>query len=240
MKILVVLALFLGLAACKNNKPKKNLGSNRALAALQTKKSVITTQKIFNFENYKTGQLPEDWSQFTTGKDPETKWQIIQDQDNKVLAQLSDKHPNYHFNIAIYNNLSAKNIDLSVRFKAIKGHMDQGGGLVWRFKDPNNYYVVRTNPLEDNVVLYKVENGVRLDLPLVGKGKTYGMNVGKLGQAWNHLRLVTQNELFTVYLNGKKLFEVKDESFKNKGKTGLWTKADAVTYFDDFQIDVLK
>jgi len=240
MKILAILTLFLGLVACQNSSPKESLKSNRDLLALKTKKTGETTRTFFDFENYKLGKLPQDWSQFTTGKDSKTEWKIVQDQNNKVLAQWSDKHPNYHFNIAIYNNLSAKNLDLKVQFKAVKGHMDQGGGLVWRFKDPNNYYVVRANPLEDNVVLYKVENGIRSDLALVGEGKTYGMNVSKLGQNWNRLRLLAQNDLFTVYLNDKKLFEVKDQSFKNKGKTGLWTKADAVTYFDDFQINVLK
>jgi hypothetical protein len=95
---------------------------------------------------------------------------------------------------------------------------------------------VRENPLEDNVVLYKVEKGVRTDLPLVGKGKTYGMDVPKLGHGWNTLELTVEDDLFTVYLNGKELYKVKDSTFTGKGKVGFWTKADAVSYFDDFEI----
>jgi len=86
------------------------------------------------------------------------------------------------------------------------------------------------------VVLYKVENGKRSDLPLIGKGKTYGVDVPKLGNDWNTLKLVVKEDIFTVFLNGKELFKVQDTIFPDAGKTGFWTKADAVTYFDDFEI----
>jgi hypothetical protein len=192
--------------------------------------------KKFNFENYEAGKLPDDWSQYATGKKLETEWKIVDDEGNKVMAQLSGDNPNYHFNEVVYNGLEAKNVKLKVRIKGVAGHKDQGGGFVWRFKDANNYYVVRENPLEDNVVLYKVEKGVRTDLPLVGKGKTYGMSVPKLGNGWNTLELTVEDDLFTVYLNGKELYKVKDSTFTGKGKVGFWTKADAVSYFDDFEI----
>ena len=240
MKTLSILSLVLILTACQNTHQEQDKKTAAYIAKIQQQNPQVTTEKSFDFENYESGKLPADWSQYATGRDQHTEWQITNDQGNKVLAQLSNKHPNYHFNVVVYNGLTAKNIDLSVRFKAIKGQMDQGGGFVWRFKDADNYYVVRANPLEDNVVLYKVVNGKRSDLPLVGKGRTYGIDVPKLGNRWNNLRLVAKDRLFTVYLNGKKLFDVVDDTFTGTGKTGLWTKADAVTYFDDYKIKVLK
>jgi len=102
--------------------------------------------------------------------------------------------------------------------------------------DKNNHYIVRANPLEDNVVLYKMEKGKRIDLPLVGLGKTYGMQTEPLGKGWNTLSLTVQGEWFTVFLNGKELFKVQDRTFSNPGKVGLWTKSDAMTYFDDFEL----
>ena len=85
-----------------------------------------------------------------------------------------------------------------------------------------------------------MENGERTDLPLVGKGKTYGVDVEPLGLGWNNLKLTVVDNLFTVYLNDKQLFQVEDETFPNAGKVGLWTKADAVTYFDNFQVKSIK
>jgi len=196
--------------------------------------------KIFTFENYETGKIPSGWSQYFTGKGKSTNWKVIDDQGNKVLAQLSSDHPNYHFNEVVFDGLQLKNVELKVRLKGVQGKMDQGGGFVWRFTDANNYYVVRANPLEDNVVLYKVENGKRTDLPLIGKGKTYGVDVPKLGSGWNDLKLTVQDDIFTVYLNGKQIFQVEDKTFTNAGKVGLWTKADAVSYFDDFKITAIK
>jgi hypothetical protein len=125
---------------------------------------------------------------------------------------------------------------LTARLKAVSGNHDQGGGFVWRFTDQNNYYVVRANPLENNVVLYKVENGRRTDLPLVGKDRTYGLGVPPMGLTWHSLKLEVKGSLFIVYLDNMKLFRVEDSTFPNGGNVGFWTKADAVTYFDDFEI----
>lgn len=196
----------------------------------------LTKDTTFSFSNYELDKIPSGWSQYYTGKGNRTEWKVLDDEGNKVLAQLSEDNPNYHFNEIVFDGFKIKNVELVVRLKGIKGKMDQGGGFVWRYTDANNYYVVRANPLEDNVVLYKVENGKRTDLPLLDKEKTYGVEVEPLGNGWNFLKLSVKDDLFTVYLNDKELFQVSDKTFPDAGKIGLWTKADAVTYFDDFQV----
>lgn len=146
----------------------------------------------------------------------------------------------YRFPICVYNNFSAKNVEVSVKFKAVKGKEDQAAGIIWRYKDKDNYYIVRANALEENVVLYKVEKGRRIDLPLVGKGKTYGMKTKVPSGVWNELKIVAKDNLFTVFSNGNKLYDVNDQTFTDAGKIGLWTKADSYTLFDDLIIKELK
>lgn len=198
---------------------------------------VLNMDTTFTFDNDEPGKIPSGWSQYTTGKAGENpNWKIVADNGNRVLAQLSEDNPNYHFNEIVFDGFKVKNVELIVKMKGVKGKMDQGGGFVWRFIDADNYYVVRANPLEDNVVLYKVENGKRTDLPVLGKGRTYGIDVEPLGNDWNILKLTVLDNIFTGYLNNKQIFQVRDETFKNAGKIGLWTKADAVSYFDDFQV----
>lgn len=189
-----------------------------------------------DFEKYPVGKLPQGWMQISTGGGV-SKWQVLKDQNTNVLAQISNENPGSHFNLVINNEIEVKNIDLSIKVRAVSGRKDQGGGLVWRYKDPLNYYVVRANPLENNVVLYKVEDGVRTDLPLLGKGFTYGIDVPSLGNGWHILRVTVKEVLFTVYLDNKELFQVRDDTFEDSGKIGLWTKSDAVSYFDDFTIN---
>ena len=221
---------------------KKNNTQKAAIKKSETQKvtSNSITDTTFTFDNCEVGKIPTGWSQYYTGKSDTTDWKVVDDNGNKVLAQLSMEDVSGHFNKVVFDGLSAKNVELEVRLKGVKGRRDQGGGFVWRFIDANNHYIVRANPLEDNVVLYKMENGERTDLPLVGKGRTYGVDVKPLGNDWNTLKLTVVDNLFTVYLNGKQLFQVKDETFKDAGKIGLWTKADAVTYFDDYKVKVNK
>jgi len=236
LTILIGLVL---LISCKQTNIN-NKNTKEVVAPITAKETSILKDTTFTFENEKEGELPKDWSQSFTGKGEKTDWKIILDDGNKVLAQLSSGKRNYHFNNVVYNGFEAKNVELNVRMKGFKGWEDRGGGFIWRYKDKNNYYVVRANPLEDNVVLYKVFKGRRSDLPLIGKGKTYGVDVPKLGKGWNDLKLVVIDDLFSVFLNGALLFQVKDSTFTEAGKIGLWTKADAVSYFDDYRVKILK
>ncbi len=247
MKTLSILSIgiILLLSCVQPKEEEKNNTDAKQKMKTEQKEAVIeqvpdAVDTTFTFESCEVNKLPLSWSQYATGRGESTEWKVVDDNGNKVLAQVSKDNPNYHFNDVVFDGTEAKNMELTVKMKGVHGRMDQGGGFIWRFTDRNNYYVVRANPLEDNVVLYKVKDGKRTDLPIVGKGRTYGVNVKKLGNGWNTLKLTVQDDLFTVYLNGEELFKVKDQTFTGAGKIGLWTKADAVSYFDDFQIKILE
>lgn len=164
------------------------------------------------------------------------RWLIQQDGGNHVLAQTDADSTRSRFPVAVLADVTASDVDLSVRFKPISGRVDQAAGLVWRYRDEDNYYIVRANALEDNVVLYKVEKGRRTDLPVKGEGRTYGKKADVPGGQWSTLRVVANGPRFEVYFNGTKLYEVEDMTFTQPGKVGIWTKADSVTQFDDLTV----
>lgn len=164
------------------------------------------------------------------------RWIVQAEGANKVLAQADPDPTRARFPVAVLAGVSAADVDLSVRFKPVSGSVDQAAGLVWRFRDADNYYIVRANALENNVVLYKVENGRRTDLPVKGEGRTYGKKAPVPSGAWSTLRVVASGPRFEVYLNGAKLYEVDDTTFTAPGTVGLWTKADSITLFDDLTV----
>ena len=172
----------------------------------------------------------------TAGVGKPGKWVVQADGQNKVLAQTDADSTRSRFPVAVLSDVSAGDVDLSVRFKPISGRVDQAAGLVWRYQNQDNYYIVRANALEGNVVLYKVEGGKRTDLPLKGEGRTYGKKSNVPTGQWSTLRVVANGRLFEVYFNGSKLYEVEDATFSNAGKIGVWTKADSVTQFDDLTV----
>ena len=202
--------------------------------------SAFAQTAIINFDKDKIGEAPKGFTAALTGRGKPGVWVVVKDDaapgKGNVLAQTDADSTSYRFPVCVYDGLTAKDADISVKTKAISGKGDQGGGIVWRYKDKDNYYVVRANALENNVVLYRVLNGRREDLPLKGEGKTYGKQVKVPPGQWNTLRVTAAGNLFTVYFNGAKLYEVEDETFKEAGKVGLWTKADSVIHFDDLQI----
>jgi hypothetical protein len=164
------------------------------------------------------------------------KWVVQAEGTNKFLAQTDADSTRSRFPVAVVSDVSTGDVDLSVRFKPISGRVDQAAGLVWRYQNQDNYYIVRANALEDNVVLYKVEGGKRTDLPLKGEGRTYGKKTEVPANQWSTLRVVANGRLFEVYFNGGKLYEVEDATFSAPGKVGVWTKADSVTQFDDLTV----
>jgi Domain of Unknown Function (DUF1080) len=193
-----------------------------------------------NFESDKAGDPPKGFTTALTGRGKPGVWVVMKDDTaaskSNVLAQTDADATGYRFPVCVYDGLSVKDADISVKIKAISGKGDQGGGIVWRYKDKDNYYIVRANALENNVVLYKVQNGKREDLPLKGEGRTYGKKMPVPKNQWSELRVTAKGNLYTVWLNGQKLYEVEDGTFTEAGKVGLWTKADSVTYFDDLKV----
>lgn len=196
--------------------------------------------KTITFDNDSVGKPPAGFSFALTGQGKPGVWVIAKDDaapgQKNVLAQTDPDPTGYRFPVAVFDGLTTTDVDVSVKFKPISGKKDQAAGIVWRYKDNNSYYIVRANALENNVVLYKVESGKRTDLALKGEGRTYGKKAPVPANQWSELRMTAKGNLFAVYLNGQKLYEVEDSTFTEAGKVGLWTKADSVTYFDDLKV----
>ena len=194
------------------------------------------TRKV-DFTQDAVGQAPKGFEFGHTAKSGAPgKWVVQAEGQNRYLAQLDADSTRSRFPVAVLTDVTAVNADLSVRFKPVSGRVDQAAGLVWRYQNEDNYYIVRANALEDNVVLYKVQNGRRTDLPVKGEGRTYGKKTEVPSGQWSTLRVVANGRLFEVYFNGTKLYEVEDATFMQAGKVGVWTKADSVTYFDDLSV----
>ena len=198
---------------------------------------VTAASRTVDFNQDATDQPPKGFEfGHTAGVGQPGKWIVQAEGSNKFLVQTDADSTRSRFAVAVLSDVSAADVDLSVRFKPVSGRVDQAAGLVWRYQDENNYYIVRANALEDNVVLYKVQNGKRTDLPLKGAGRTYGKKSEVPAGQWSTLRVVANGPSFEVSLNGTKLYEVEDTTFRQAGKVGVWTKADSVTQFDDLTI----
>jgi hypothetical protein len=174
-----------------------------------------------------------------TGAPP--RWEIVRDYSApsppNVFGQLSRDTTAGRFPLAIWEKAMVQDGELSIAFKTVDGSIDQAAGIVWRYQDPDNYYIVRANALENNVVFYKVEKGVRSSIAPKGlPSRSYGIKHTIPRGRWNNLKVSFGGAKVAVFFNEEQLFEAEDSTFAKPGKAGLWTKADSVTYFDDFTI----
>lgn len=197
--------------------------------------------QVDGFDRGTPGSLPPGWTTAMTHAGGSPKWAIVRDPSApsapSVLAQLSRDATAGRFPLAIWNATVVQNGEVSVAFKTVDGSVDQAAGLVWRYIDPNNYYIARANALENNVAVYKVENGTRLSIAPKGlPSRSYGVKHDVPRGRWNTLRVIFREQLYSVFLNGSVVLDAEDRTFLQAGKTGLWTKADSVTYFDNFRV----
>jgi hypothetical protein len=184
------------------------------------------------FETDAVGATPKGWTATKTGRG-EPKWTIEQDQTAPSKLRIVKQSGQATYPLLLKDDTDIKDGFIEMKFKAVAGSEDRAAGLVWRARDANNYYVVRANALEDNVVLYKTVDGVRSALDIVGRRGGYGIDVSVPANQWHGLRVDFNGSRFKVRYNGKQLFEVDDSTFSDAGKVGLWTKADSVTLFDE-------
>jgi hypothetical protein len=192
--------------------------------------------EVWSFDQEPTGAIP---SRFLIGTlfdgRPAGDWQVLTTDRAKsppnVLAQLMAKGAEHAYKLVLVKEVVASDMNLQVSFLPIQGNADMGGGLIWRAADDRNYYLARANPLEQNIRVYRVVKGVRHLL------RNFDQTIDI--RQWHLLRVTHRGCQIIVFYDGKQVFDFCDNTF-HKGAIGLWTKSDAVTYFDDLQLERLK
>ena len=186
----------------------------------------------YSFDSETPGTMPAKFHSDRTGQGSDGKWAVMADptapSKPNVVAQTSADKTDYRFPLLISDDGTFRDLELSVKFKAVAGVVDRAAGLVFRLQDANNYYIVRANALEDNYRLYHVIKGSRRQFA----GADFKVTSGE----WHELKLECVGNKIICYYDGQKKIEATDDTFKEAGKIGLWTKADSVTYFDDLVV----
>jgi hypothetical protein len=187
--------------------------------------TTTTFAATVNFDDVKTGEAPSGWTATKTGKG-EPKWTVEKDETAPSKPNVLKQSGEATYPVCLKDNTSLQDGFVEVKFKPVSGKDDQAGGVIWRAQDADNYYIARANALEDNVTIYHTIKGRRVSF------KNVNMKVAPA--AWHTLRVDFVANKFTVTFDDKKVIEATDDSFSGAGKVGVWTKADSVTLFDDF------
>ncbi|MBI3540652.1 MAG: hypothetical protein HY073_00655 [Deltaproteobacteria bacterium] len=187
--------------------------------------SDASNKTTIDFDKTSVGQLPDGWIEGVTGQGS-PKWSVEADTTAPSQPNVLKQSGEGIFPWCVKKDVSLKDGYVEVKFKPIAGSEDQAGGIVWRWQDGGNYYITRANALEDNVTIYHTVKGSRRAF------KSVDMKV--TSNQWHTLRVDFAGNQFKVTFDGKVAIEAADDTFKESGAVGVWTKADSVTLFDDF------
>jgi hypothetical protein len=207
-----------------------------AIGAVAAQAETAAHAPAWNFDREQPGTLPSEFSIGTLFDGRAAgEWQVLATERAKspphVLAQLMAKGAEHAYKITLIRGIVTSDLNLQVSFLPIQGRADMGGGLIWRAVDDRNYYLARANPLEQNIRVYRVEKGIRHLL------ENFNQTIDV--RQWHTLRVTHQGCRVNIFYDGKQVFDLCEETF-HAGMIGLWTKSDAVTYFDDLQFQQLK
>jgi hypothetical protein len=193
-------------------------------------------EKAWTFDGDTPDALPKEFVVGTLfdGR-PAGDWKVLRTDQTKspphVLGQTQGKGAEHAYKVVLVNGTDGSDAELEVSFLPVDGKADMGGGLIWRASDDRNYYLTRANPLEQNIRIYRVVKGIRHLL------QNFNQTISV--KRWHTLRVITGGCQIRVLYNERQVFDLCDETFP-RGRVGLWTKSDAVTYFDDLKVRVLK
>jgi hypothetical protein len=198
--------------------------------------SLESATRVWTFDDDQPESLPPEFQIGTLfdGR-PAGEWKILQTEmannGKHVLGQLMGKGAEHAYKVVLVQGTTATDLDLRVSFLPISGKADMGGGLIWRAADDRNYYLARANPLEQNIRVYRVVNGIRHLL------QNFDQTIDV--RQWHTLRVTHRGCRVNIFYDDKQVFDLCEKTF-HAGMIGLWTKSDAVTYFDDLQLQHLK
>jgi hypothetical protein len=189
-----------------------------------------------DFEGVAPGSPPPGFSPGLTGGGPPPRWIVLDDPSSpagpRVLSETSRDRTDTRFPHAVADGFETRDVAVSVRFRPVDGRVDQAAGLVVRYRDARNYYVARANALEDNVRLYRVVDGRRIQFA--------GTDARVPRDRWQVLGLTVRGDQLEVSLDGRVLFTAADRTFAGAGRIGVWTKADSPTHFDGFEAEAVR
>lgn len=191
----------------------------------------ITTNafaETVNFDQGNPGSLPHGWFAGVTGTG-QPKWAIESDPTAPSKPNVLKQSGEGSFPWCVKKDARLTDGVVEVRFKSISGKEDQAGGLIWRWKDADNFYVARANALENNISLYYTKGGSRKPIKYVDAPVS--------SNAWHILKVTFSGKHIAVDLDGKTYIDLDDDHISDSGAVGVWTKADSVTVFDDFSYE---
>jgi hypothetical protein len=195
-----------------------------------------------NFDRDATGAVPPYWTPVHTHTGPVGDWVIRRDPNApsrpNVLSQASPGGRRFEFEIAIFDKVLCRDGDLSAKIRIRSGPGPKTAGLVWRYEDPNNYYMLHLSANERNVVLFHVRNGKAEELPAKGASpSSFGVHHDIRSGVWYLVKVVFRGSSVRVMLGNRLLYDAVDTAPPLEGKTGIWTKGSTVASFDDFRVD---
>jgi hypothetical protein len=189
--------------------------------------------RVVNFDNAVLGRTPPGWTVAMTSSGLPPQWEVLKDGTAPtrpyVLAQVAADPSGDRCPLAIWDAAIMRDGEISVRLKPVSGKEVQAGGIVWRYRDENNYYLARVNAIDHNVQVFKIIRGVRFPM-MRGVRHEFPHN------EWSTLKVWMRGNRFQVYMDHRRVMQGQDDTFSTPGKVGLWTAADSVTYFDNFRI----
>ena len=196
-----------------------------------------------NFDNLKPTSFPPWWTAATTRPQDQARWEVRRDSTApsrpNVLAQISGLPNNSEFALAVFDRVVCRDGDLSVKFKiASNARKVKTAGIVWRYQDPRNYYLLHFSVDEKNIVLFRVENGQTHAIPVRGGNpRAFGVSHDLRADQWYVAKVIFRGDSIRVLFGNRQLFDAVDDSLNAPGKTGLWTRGATEASFDDFRID---
>ena len=130
--------------------------------------------------------------------------------------------------LLLIDKSSRESGEAAVKFKVMRADGDQEIGIVFRYQDPKNFYVIVASAKDESCSLYRMKDGKRKKID------TKDAIVSPL--TWHELWITFTKDKFTAIIDRELVLGAKDSGLKGPGLVGLWTKGDSRITFESFRL----
>jgi hypothetical protein len=200
------------------------VGASALIVLLATQGSGVAQRTAWSFEDFPPGRPPAGFLFASSPKDQSGQWTVVRDGTNTVLGQL--RHGPSGIQLAVVEGPSFADLVLSVRVRLLEGA--RSAGVVWHYRDADNYYLARLDLQEQDVRIYRVVAGQRTRLE---EEDDLELEAG----AWHLIKVEHRGTRMRLLINGVPVGDARDRTGQEAGAVGLWT-SDSSAWFDDLSV----
>jgi hypothetical protein len=190
----------------------------------------LTAQRlVINFDEDTIGAAPDGFFFAAARQAHPGTWEVLGKGNRRHLSHSADPSVTLRgISVAGFSYTAPDDVRVATRLRLADG--DRAGGVVWRYRDPNNFYFMAVVYADHTAGLFRVTGGNRVMLHQV-------RDINLDPDAWHSMTVVHDGDDILGTIDGIGILRARDRGLADGNRAGVWSAGNTTGWFDDVTIE---